>query len=180
MLCSRFKVDPFVFSDGSTVPPQSLKAVELNYNYIGTTGRAIGYTLMTLVAGPALITWAWLYRNWYTNVVRSAQPIFLIMVSVGVLLMSLSIVPMGLEETVVKNPENLDFACQAVPWLYVLGMIFAFSALYSKTYAIYQVSEMNISKLGSTPTSAHLELSSVIRHTPILRLNLFVSQPGTF
>jgi hypothetical protein len=130
----------FRFANGGTTPPKSLPQVEEDKNYIGRTGRAIGYTLMGIVMILSLASLVWLAWHAKERAVRNSQPIFLCMVSVGSFLMASAIIPMSLEEDIGSiSEEGLDKACQAVPWLYAVGAIVAFSALFAKTRAIYQV-----------------------------------------
>ena len=65
------------------------------------------------------------------RVVRSSQPIFLCLISSGVALMALGIVPLSI--------EGSDAACMATPWLLFLGFTLTFSALFTKTYRINQI-----------------------------------------
>lgn len=134
-------VRDFEFADGTTTPPLSLPKVQHDRNYVGNAERAIGYTLMSIVMVSCIATWVWLAVNAEERVVRSSQPIFLIMVSLGSFIMALTIYPMGMEETTLATENALDMACQAVPWVYMSGAIIAFAALFAKTRAMYQVSQ---------------------------------------
>ena len=128
----------FQYGNGGTTAPASLPSPDFNYNYIGDTGRAIGYTLMGIVVAIALASMVWLV--WFQNerVVRSSQPLFLFLVSFGALMMGSTIVPLSLEEPL--SDYSLDVACMAAPWLYVSGAVIVFSALLAKTRGVHQVS----------------------------------------
>jgi hypothetical protein len=129
-----------VFADNTTTPPDSLPPVQEDKHYIGKIGRAIGYTLVGIVTVSVFASFVWLAWNAKERAVRSSQPIFLGMVSVGSFIMASTIIPMSFdEETVVDSVEGLNKACQAAPWLYLMGSIVVFSALFAKTRAIYQV-----------------------------------------
>mmetsp|Transcript_30241 Transcript_30241/g.49973 ORF Transcript_30241/g.49973 Transcript_30241/m.49973 type:complete len:1011 (-) Transcript_30241:1207-4239(-) len=124
----------FLHAGGSTATPKSLPEPEMEMNYIGNTGRAVGYTLMGIVAVGAIAAFVWLL--WFKNerVVRSSQPLFLFMVALGSLVMASSIIPLSLEEPV---PESgLDAACMSAPWLYLSGAVIAFSSLLAKTRGV--------------------------------------------
>jgi 7 transmembrane sweet-taste receptor of 3 GCPR len=129
----------FVFADGSTVAPLSLPPVPFNFNYIGSTSRAVGYTLMSLVLSAVLASIGWTIYHKDHVVVDSAQPVFLIVVSVGAFTMALAIIPLAFEETVSSNELILNTACMAVPWLYFIGTSVALSALLVKTEAVHKV-----------------------------------------
>lgn len=129
----------FIYSGGGSATPQSLPDPGVDKNYIGTTGRSIGYTLFGIVIGLSLMALAWLI--WFRNqrVVRSSQPLFLLMVCMGAVMMASSIIPLSFEEAV-TDESSLSAACMAAPWLYLSGSILAFSSLLAKTRGVHQVS----------------------------------------
>eukprot|EP00934_Nitzschia_sp_Nitz4_P000717 Nitzschia sp. Nitz4//scaffold306_size21755//18232//21199//NITZ4_008592-RA/size21755-processed-gene-0.29-mRNA-1//-1//CDS//3329547120//717//frame0 len=128
----------FVFPDGTLTPPKSLPRVQHDYNYIGGVGRAIGYTLLGVMVVSCVTTWVWIFSSTKERVVVSAQPIFLFMISVGVLIMSLTIIPLGMDEEVISKEGGLNAACMSIPWLYVTGVIICNASLFAKTRAMYQ------------------------------------------
>jgi 7 transmembrane sweet-taste receptor of 3 GCPR len=129
----------FIFADGTTVPPESLPPIPFNFNYIGVASRAIGYTLMCTLIVATMASICWTVCRLHNRIVDSAQPLFLIVVSVGALIMTLAIVPLAFEETVTTNEHILNASCMAVPWLYFIGTSTAVSALLAKMYAVYKV-----------------------------------------
>jgi len=126
----------FVYGDGGTEIPSSLPAPDFNMNYIGSTGRFVGYFLMGIVVVGSAVSILWLI--WFQNerVVCSSQPLFLLMVAVGSLVMATAIFPLSLEEPVSIN--GLNVACMAGPWLYLSGAVIAFSSLLAKTRGVHQ------------------------------------------
>jgi hypothetical protein len=127
----------YVYAEGGTATPSSLPPPHMEYNYIGGTGRAVGYTLMGIVflGSCAAFVWMILYRN--ERAIRSSQPLFLFMVAFGSMVMASCIIPLSIEEPV---PESgLDSACMAAPWLYVSGAVVAFSSLLAKTRGVRHV-----------------------------------------
>lgn len=154
----------YMYGGGSTTPPKSLPTPDFNYNYIGDVGRAVGYTLMGMVVVGALISILWLLWFRTERVVRSSQPMFLLMVAVGALIMASSIVPLSLEEPL--SEDSLDIACMSAPWLYVSGAVIAFSALLAKTRGVHQVSKPDVVAL--------LDISSQLIHCFFAGLH----QPG--
>lgn len=130
----------FIYSNGMTIAPDSLPKVDYNPNYIGQAGRIVGYTLMGITMASAIASLLWLI--WYRkeHVIASAQPLFLFMVSSGVIVMSSTIVPLGLEEPVVLTPQGLNVACMSSIWCYIMGATITFSALFAKTKGVHLVS----------------------------------------
>lgn len=127
----------FLYGDNSTEAPDSLPPVNMDYNYIGTAGRIVGYVLMGIVMVFAIAAFVWLCWFHANKVVISAQPLFLLMVCVGAFVMASAIIPLSLEEPV--SIAGLDIACMASPWLYVVGSVIAFSPLFAKTRGIHMV-----------------------------------------
>lgn len=129
----------FEFADGTKDIPESLPPLAFNYNYIGKPSRIVSYILMGMVMTAALASAVWTLYHKHSHVVDSAQPLFLIAISLGSFFMAVTILPLGFEETVVSNIQGLDAACMAVPWLYFLGASIAISGLLAKTKAVHQV-----------------------------------------
>jgi hypothetical protein len=103
---------------------------KVNYNHLGRI-RAYGYTLVTVALGASLLSIVWVVRNRKTRIVYASQPIFLVLISVGAAVLSLSILPMGIDDED-SNVVTCDMACMSIPWFLVLGWTVVFSALFSK------------------------------------------------
>ena len=131
----------FRFADGSLNPPANLPEIEEDLNYIGREGRILGYGLMGLTTSVAVVCLLWLFVNLTSRVVYAAQPLFLVLVAVGSIVSISSLIPLSAEETVVASTDGLDLACMLSPWLYVIGSNITLSALLSKTFKVYQVSQ---------------------------------------
>jgi hypothetical protein len=107
--------------------------------YIGRslriTGWALGGTGMCLSIAMA----CWVYYHRKERVIRASQPMFLWMVCAGTLLMAASIFPFGIEDDIASE-QGADMACMSGIWLYSLGFVTVFSALFSKIWRINRVS----------------------------------------
>jgi Receptor family ligand binding region/7 transmembrane sweet-taste receptor of 3 GCPR len=131
--------NPFLYADGTTIPPESLPPVNEKQNYIGDAGRYAAFALMGLVMLASVLSLGWMTWFWKVRVVSSSQPLFLVLVSVGSFVMVSAIIPLSFDETVTADVNTLDRACMAGPWLYIIGAIIAFSALFAKTRGIHKV-----------------------------------------
>eukprot|EP00814_Leptocylindrus_danicus_P000473 CAMPEP_0116042512 /NCGR_PEP_ID=MMETSP0321-20121206/25738_1 /TAXON_ID=163516 /ORGANISM="Leptocylindrus danicus var. danicus, Strain B650" /LENGTH=948 /DNA_ID=CAMNT_0003523011 /DNA_START=76 /DNA_END=2922 /DNA_ORIENTATION=+ len=100
--------------------------------------RYSGWALSGIAIICSLYFALWTFKNRNVRVVRASQPSFLIMVCVGVFIMSTSIIPMGFDDVIVSQEGN-DIACAVQPWLYSVGFVIAFSALFSKTWRINKI-----------------------------------------
>ena len=136
---TRITENPFIFSDGTNNPPGSLPPVDQTMNFIGSPGRYAAYGLMGLVMLVAVASLGWMGLFWKERVVSSSQPLFLVLVSVGSFIMISAIIPLSYDEQVTEDESVLDRACMAGPWLYTVGTIVAFSALFAKTRGIHKV-----------------------------------------
>lgn len=127
----------YIYGDNSTEVPDPLPPVKLDPNYIAEAGVITGYVLMGIVMLFSIIAFVWLC--WFRNhkVVSSAQPLFLLMVCIGSLVMASTIIPLSLQEPV--SIAGLNIACMSSPWLYAVGSVLALSPLFAKTRGIHMV-----------------------------------------
>jgi len=116
--------------------PLRLPELEVDQNYLGGY-VAIGYVLFAITTLLCLYFSGWTWKNRMLRVVKVAQPDFLLMVSVGCIVMSSATIPLSFDD------HSEDFTasqgqrfCMAIPWLFVLGFTITFSALFAKTWRI--------------------------------------------
>mmetsp|Transcript_23478 Transcript_23478/g.38246 ORF Transcript_23478/g.38246 Transcript_23478/m.38246 type:complete len:1173 (-) Transcript_23478:370-3888(-) len=109
----------------------SLSAEE---NHLGALS-AFGYTATVLIvlASLAFASWVAVRRN--TRVVSTMQPVFLITLCFGVLLVGLSLIPFSIDDGVATN-KGCDIACMSIPWLLSVGFTLCITALFSKLLRI--------------------------------------------
>jgi len=105
--------------------------VKVNKNELRSGIIAYGWAMASLTLLAALSCGVWAYRKRGTSVVRASQPLFLILISVGVFVFGASIIPMTVDDGHF-SPKACDRACMSVPWLVFLGWSILFSALYAK------------------------------------------------
>jgi hypothetical protein len=133
------EVEPFVFADGSTQLPANLPDVDIDMNKIPGPVIASGLTLCGLLILTALAWIWWVVHYRRKNTVRAAQPLFLVILCVGTLILASSIIPMSFQEPM--SYKILNVGCMAVPWLTSIGFTTAFSALFSKLWRIGRLHE---------------------------------------
>jgi 7 transmembrane sweet-taste receptor of 3 GCPR len=131
---------PFYFAGNQTVAPSPLPPVDFEYNYIGTTARALGYCLMAMAVITALLSGVWTVIHFSTPVVQSSHPLFLAMIIVGTVVMASTIIPLSMEETTVDSVDGLDVACMSTAWLYIVGVNIVLAGLMAKARTVYKVS----------------------------------------
>ncbi len=105
-----------------------------DYNYIGNM-RYFGWTLASLVVLCSIVMAAWVASNRKARIVRASQPIFLILICMGCLLMGGGMYPLSIDSEI-ASVEGCNIACMVAPWLLGTGFSCAFSALFSKTLRV--------------------------------------------
>ena len=134
---------PHIFNDGTTNMPPDLFPALVDYHYIGSTLRSICLALVAMVLLLSFAFNGWTVMHWPQRVVRASQPVFLLLICIGTLLMGVSIIPLTFDDQIT---ESMDAACMAVPWLLCLGFGITFSALFAKTFRVNRLFSSNFRK----------------------------------
>ena len=110
------------------------RPVDYNYNQL-TKIRPVGLTMaaFSMLLSIALSVWVGINRK--AAVIRKSQPIFLVMICIGTLLMASAIIPLSIDDSIASY-ETCTNACIASPWLLSIGFTTTFSALFAKIYRI--------------------------------------------
>ena len=121
--------------------PIDLPPVDVKTQHIGNL-VFVGLTMATFAILFSIGCIVWTYTNRMNRVVRASQPFFLTMIAVGVLIMSVSILPMSIDD---GNFIDLDvvsrgrMACMSQIWFLSIGFTVIFAALFSKTWRINRI-----------------------------------------
>ena len=100
----------------------------------------VGYSLMTTIVGVAIGFAGFVWYKRKNRVIRGMQPIFLVTLCSGIIIIATSIIPYSLEDTL-DSQEGRDIACMAFPWLLSLGFTVTLSALFAKLWRINKLFE---------------------------------------
>ncbi|KAL7580582.1 hypothetical protein ACA910_003703 [Epithemia clementina (nom. ined.)] len=103
-------------------------------NQLGTI-RNFGFAASAIVIVTSLLLIAWVVWHRKTRVVRTLQPLFLVTITFGVLVMGSALIPLSLDDEIV-SVDACGGACMAFPWLLSMGFTVAMSALFSKLWRI--------------------------------------------
>lgn len=98
--------------------------------------RYVGFALFGIIAGLSLYFSFWTWSKRRVRVVKASQPLFLVMVAVGALIMGSSVLPISMVDSVDGKCQKI---CMAFPWLLSLGFTITFSALFSKAWRINRI-----------------------------------------
>ena len=103
-------------------------------NQLGSV-RIFGWVASGIIISSCLVLTGWVVWNRKTHIVRTLQPLFLVMISLGVVVMGCALIPLGFDDEIVSE-EASGRACMAFPWLLSMGFTVAMSALFSKLWRI--------------------------------------------
>jgi gamma-aminobutyric acid type B receptor len=122
--------------------PLVLPELIVDNNLIGNL-KVIGNILLVLIWTVALVCGVWTCWNRQEAVVKAAQPIFLILVALGVAILGSTIIPLSMDDDGDQHiaDDVSVHMCMLVPWLASCGFAITFSALASKTFRINRVVE---------------------------------------
>ena len=134
---SSFK-NQFIFSDGTRNAPPKIGGVEEEMNLITTGVRSACLILASVIILLAIACVAYLVRMRKHAVIRMSQPPFLAMICVGTIIMALAIIPVSMDEGA-GIQRSLDVSCSLFPWLFSIGFVVTFSALFSKLWRVNKI-----------------------------------------
>lgn len=110
---------------------------EQELNQLGDL-RYIGWTLAGITCFVSLYFSAWVILNRNSRMVKTLQPSFLVTICVGLMIMALTMVPLGIDDEIASQ-RGCDIACMSIPWLLSIGFTVSMSALFSKLWRINQL-----------------------------------------
>lgn len=113
--------------------------VQEDENLIAQGAIVFGYLLVAVNISLAIAfaTWTVHFRN--DPVVTMGQKEFLLLLCAGSTLSSSSIIPLSFQAGVSEDTTTASRACAAVPWFYATGVTLLYSALFAKSFRMYQV-----------------------------------------
>ena len=144
---NTFKVDASmdvtcqVCFEGSTTDGRTGAAMCMEYeeNLVSRGLKASGLGLMSIVWLVAVYCMCWTYYHRQNPVVQLSQPIFLVLLCVGSIISSSSIIPLSLHAGSFDDEAPADRACMALPWLYTTGWMLQYSCISVKSYRMYSL-----------------------------------------
>ena len=121
--------------------PLVLPELVVDHNLIQNL-RVIGYILLAVICTTAVVCIAWTISQRSHAVVKAAQPIFLLLVAWGIIILANTIIPLSMDDngdTDSISDTKATWICMSVPWLACCGFTTTFSALFSKTLRITRI-----------------------------------------
>ena len=114
------------------------KCYVYNDNLLSSGVLALGYVMTSLSWLLALGFLAWLYTNRTDPVVKVSQVEFLVLICVGAIVSSSSVIALSLQAETDENTSTASAGCMAAPFLYTTGWTLQYSSLSAKTYRLFQ------------------------------------------
>jgi 7 transmembrane sweet-taste receptor of 3 GCPR len=113
--------------------------IKLEDNLVPSGLLALGYCIVAVIYSLAIgfAVWTILHRD--DPVVRIGQVEFLLMICVGPMISSSSIIIFGIQAGSLEDDTAASRACRALPFLYTTGWILQYGSLSAKTYRMYNI-----------------------------------------
>eukprot|EP00636_Phaeomonas_parva_P000123 CAMPEP_0118855640 /NCGR_PEP_ID=MMETSP1163-20130328/3390_1 /TAXON_ID=124430 /ORGANISM="Phaeomonas parva, Strain CCMP2877" /LENGTH=1047 /DNA_ID=CAMNT_0006788557 /DNA_START=288 /DNA_END=3431 /DNA_ORIENTATION=+ len=101
-------------------------------NYIPDVVLISIRTLVGIVVFASVAAIIWTKYNIGHSVIRQSQPEFLILIALGALISTSSIIPLSFDD----RSEGADLACAMFPWFYCIGFNLSFHSLFAKVLRV--------------------------------------------
>ncbi len=123
--------------------------------------KVLGYIFVVSSWSLAIAYMVWMFIHKEDSVVKIGQPEFLLILCIGAMISSSSIIPLSLAEADVgEDTAAASRSCQALPWLYSLGWVLMYSSLTAKSYRLTMVAKA-ASRMNRIKITA-LQMSKII------------------
>ena len=108
--------------------------VQEDLNMIPTSLKGLAYALFGINVMVLVVCAVWLISYWNSDQVQASQPFFLLLVLLGCLVSSSTILALAQEDH--NEGEGHDL-CMFIPWLYSVGFSITFGTLFAKIRRVY-------------------------------------------
>lgn len=134
------QVHPFVFPDGSGNAPAQFPAIDEDQNLVGTGAMVFILTISIVIALCSAGAGFWTWRNQELARVKIRQGFFLSLLCSGTFIMACSSLPLVFQDSMATfSNSTLSFFCMLRPWLFSLGFIISYSALFAKSRRVFHI-----------------------------------------
>ena len=122
--------------------PLDLPPLRVDQNLLGPL-KLVGLICFGIVASTVVVCISWtVYYRKISLVVVAAQPLFLVCLATGVLIMSATLIPLSWDDN--GRPQDVSSTtakavCMSQPWLAFIGFSIMFGILFSKTWRVNQL-----------------------------------------
>lgn len=134
---SRIEGASFVYASNSTDAPSELPPIVGNNTVVGPVAVTVALTVMGFTLLVCLFCIGWTIVNRNEPVICATQPSFLLLVGVGAVVMSCSVIPLSLRSF--SSGASLDASCMAPFWVFLMGFSLSITPLVLKAYRLHEV-----------------------------------------
>lgn len=103
-----------------------------DFNFLSKGVRITGFVLVGLSLSIILISALWVRVRRAERIVTASQPQFLYLICFGGALQAVSLIFLSFDESYGWTDSELDKACSALPWFFVIGYLVQYCAIFSK------------------------------------------------
>jgi ABC-type branched-subunit amino acid transport system substrate-binding protein len=142
----------FLYADGTTTIPSNLPPLTPFRDEIMPWASIAGLIACALIVSTTLGFCGWMQWHREADPIRAAQPFFVWMLAIGVILMATSLIP----QAALPVSSIPDAACMISPWFLSVGYCVAFAALFSKLMRINTIdtSSKRLARVAIQPQHA--------------------------
>jgi len=128
-------------SPGSSTDEETGAAicVEVDENLVSTGLITFSYAIVSLNFLLAIMFASWTIYFRKDPVVQIGQKEFLLLVCIGSIISSSSIIPLSFQAGIDEDTTAASRACATIPWLYATGWTLQYSSLFAKSFRMSQV-----------------------------------------
>jgi 7 transmembrane sweet-taste receptor of 3 GCPR len=131
----------FLYFDGTPNEPMPRRdAVVTNYHSQGI--QITGFILAGIAFVFAVGSGCWVYFNRQHKLVKASQPEFLYILCFGAGLVAPSSIFFAFDESNGLTEQQLSGLCSTFPWLFVVGYLLMYCALFSKLWRLSMLLQM--------------------------------------
>jgi len=134
-----FPTKTVVYAGAETKAPSYMDLPVENRNLIDSSAKGFAISLM-------IINWIfsfgflfWTFYNRKKKMIKASQPIFLYMIIFGCIVSSAAILPSTIDDSNGGSLAAASTACMVSPWLYSIGFVLTFSALFVKSHRVRKI-----------------------------------------
>jgi len=107
---------------------------EKQLNQLGSFS-AFGFTAAAVIGLSSILLAVWVRCNRKLRVVKAMQPVFLVVLCCGTLIIGMSGIPFGIDDGN-SSQKGCDMACMSIPWLLTNGFLITCAAIFAKLWRI--------------------------------------------
>ncbi|CAB9529372.1 acid type B receptor subunit 2 [Seminavis robusta] len=168
---SSYECQPCKDGSGTDASAGAAICHQVEDNLIPRGLLAFGYCIMSLSLCCSLGFGVWTVIHRHDAVVKIGQIEFLLLICLGSMISSSSIIPLSIQAGTKDNTSAASAACITIPWLYSTGWITQYASLFAKSYRMFQMVQNSTAMRRTSVTAwdvAYLVLGCLVINWAVL------------